>query len=410
MKIKIPHWQINRKSFTIISLSLVIVAMENFFYLLPGDSYIFSGIKYSDIGLMMAWIWIIYTLIRFKFQFSKSESVIPALFIVVILLSGIAGDYLLGQSLLLTIRQNRYILTCMVLYYFILNTMYFGSLEGKDLLAIFQCIAIIELVLFSFQYLLGSSVKLLQITVDTRYGTPRLRVNYLFPLIFSYFCLNRVLNGKNVLLNTLGIVSGMFIMMEVAKNRMPVLIMLFTLLIAYLLWKKKMSTKLIVGLLLIIATILLYNTTIIQDSINTILYGDKLGTQNTEIREIGRQYYLQEIQRSIWLGFGEPNQNYSQAMVASGAGMNIFLADNGVFGFLYCHGILGIIWLISLFYQMAKKSCRIMSVQKNYAYILYVIYEFLNLYMGMHWYYYYTLPFVLFLCLLNYNYHSERNS
>lgn len=95
-------------------------------------------------------------------------------------------------------------------------------------------------------------------------------------------------------------------------------------------------------------------------------------------------------------------------MVASGAGMNIFLADNGVFGFLYCHGILGIVWLISLFFQMLKKSSYIMLKKRNYSYILYAIYEVLNLYMGMHWYYYYALPFVLFLCLLNYEYYERK--
>lgn len=408
MKIKIPKWQINKKNFITISLFLVIIAMENFFYLLPGDSYIVGGIKYSDIGIIMAWLWIIYVAFHFKFRFNKNESIIPALFILIIFLSGVAGDYLLGQSIMFTLRQNRYILTCMVLYYLVLNAMYFGALEKRDLLMLFQYVAVIEIVLFSLQYLLGDSISLLHVTIVTRYGTPRLKINYLFPLIFSYFCLGRLLNGKYKFFNFIGLISGVFIMMEVAKNRMPVLIMLGTFLVAYLLWRSNLSIKFIAGIIMICLIILLYNTTIVQDSINVILYGDKLGTQNTEIREIGRQYYLQKVQQSMLLGFGEPNQNYSPAMVASGAGMNIFLADNGVFGFLYCHGILGIVWLISLFFQMLKKSSYIMLKKRNYSYILYAIYEVLNLYMGMHWYYYYALPFVLFLCLLNYEYYERK--
>lgn len=304
MKIKIPKWQINKKNFITISLFLVIIAMENFFYLLPGDSYIVGGIKYSDIGIIMAWLWIIYVAFHFKFRFNKNESIIPALFILIIFLSGVAGDYLLGQSIMLTLRQNRYILTCMVLYYLVLNAMYFGALEKRDLLMLFQYVAVIEIVLFSLQYLLGDSISLLHVTIVTRYGTPRLKINYLFPLIFSYFCLGRLLNGKYKFFNFIGLISGVFIMMEVAKNRMPVLIMLGTFLVAYLLWRSNLSIKFIAGIIMICLIILLYNTTIVQDSINVILYGDKFGTQNTEIREIGRQYYLQKVQQSMLLGFG----------------------------------------------------------------------------------------------------------
>ncbi|MGJ3767730.1 O-antigen ligase family protein [Limosilactobacillus mucosae] len=410
MKIVVPKWQLDNKNLTTIGLLVTIIAMENFFYLIPSDLYIIGGIKYSDIGLIFAWLWMLYEFIHFNFRFDKRESTIPILFYLIILLSSISGEYLLGQPILLTIRQNRYLLTCMALYYIVLNSMYFGELDKRDITKIFVYIAVAESVLYITQYFLGANIKFLNIAVDTRYGSARLRSDYLFILIFMYFCLGRLMSKKKyIFISLIGLMNGVYIMMVVVKNRAPVLIMLLTFLIAYLLWNADISKKVSVLFLLILVGVIFYHTSIIQDSINTIKYGDAIGTQNTAIREVGRRYYLQKIQQSPLLGYGEPNINYGPAYSESGANFNIFLADNGIFGFLYCHGLIGGIWLVLLFVQMFKQAFSLLKEKNEYVFILYSSFEFLNLYMGMHWYYYYALPFVLFLCILNYEYNMRRS-
>lgn len=171
MKIVVPKWQLDNKNLTTIGLLVTIIAMENFFYLIPSDLYIIGGIKYSDIGLIFAWLWMLYEFIHFNFRFDKRESTIPILFYLIILLSSISGEYLLGQPILLTIRQNRYLLTCMALYYIVLNSMYFGELDKRDITKIFVYIAVAESVLYITQYFLGANIKFLNIAVDTRYGS-----------------------------------------------------------------------------------------------------------------------------------------------------------------------------------------------------------------------------------------------
>lgn len=404
----IPLFKIKKVNVITIWFFLVVVSLENFSWLIPADQYIIMNtIKYSDIGVVLALIWIFYVFVFIKYKNRINYSFIPLFFCAIVLVSGVAAYYHLGQDFSLSVRQNRYIIVCMILYYAIVKCLVTNCMEKEDVLKIIAFQAVVEIVLFICQRVLADSVVFLNVSIDMRYGTARVRASYLLALVYAFLCIDRLLNGKNRAFNTIMSISGMSVLVIVCKHRAPTIILLLTLFIIYVIWKKGLPTKVILGVILaVIAVSVVTNSTIFMDSIIGIINGDK----NLEIRFLGNSYYLQQLKKSPLVGFGTPNINYLPAMRASGYYNSIVLADNGIFGFVYCFGVIGLIWIVELYIQNYKKAIFLYRKNKTYIYLMYLIFETGNLYMGMHWYYYYTLPFVLILTLMDYDYKCEKNN
>ena len=401
---RIPKWRLKRKNGITLGFFFVIVALENFSWLIPSSEYIIPGLlKFYDIGVLVAIVWIVYVLVMVKNKGRIKSSKLPLLYIFVILMSSVAANKFFGQSYGLSIRQNRYIIVCMLLYYAMLKAMNSGALLRDDVVSILSFQAVVEIILFTLQYFLIDKVIFIHATADSRYGDARIRVSYLLALVFMYFCVDKILKNKYWFLNCVLALASAFILVGICKHRAPSLIMIFTLVLAYFLWKKDLLKKYVIGIFFaIMVVVLVSNSSLIKDALTGIIYGD----ENLDIRSEGRLYYLMRIFESPLVGYGEPNVNCDVAVKASGVDQNWFLADNGIWGFLYCHGAIGLIWLIFLWIKLYRESYYLYKNKRMYQYLLYVLFETGNLYMGMHWYYYYTMPFVLCVTLMDYDYHQ----
>ena len=403
---KIPIWRLKKTNGITLGFFFAVVALENFSWLIPSTQYLIPGLlKFSDIGVISAILWIAYVLIGINSPKKYMYSKLPILFWGLIIVSSIAANHFFEQSYGLSFRQNRYIFVCMLLYYAIMKAMYSGKILRSDVLSILSFQAVVEIVLFLTQILLADYVTFIYAEMETRYGTARLRVSYLLALIFMFFCIDKILNNKNKVWNSIMALGGASVLVVVCKHRAPTMILLVTLVIAFFVWKKKTSTKIVVGIFVVIVGVcIVTNSTIVQDAISGIVSGDR----NLDYRTTGRVYFLERLKLSPIVGFGEPNENCYAAQSASGYFDAHLLADNGIFGFLYCHGILGIVWVIALWIKLYKQSIYLYRKKKMYVYLLYVIFETGNLYMGMHWYFYYTLPFIICITLMDYDYQLAK--
>ena len=400
---KIPKWRIIKKNFITLSFFFVVMSMEKFSWLISREPYIIPGfLKVSDIGVLAAIAWIIYVMFIVRTKQKIKYSIFPALFVVMIIVSSFAAYSFFGQGFGLTIRQNRYIIISMLLYYAIIKALKTGHMLRTDVISIIAFQAVVEIILFTLQYIMIDTVTFIYVNVDSRYGETRMRVSYLLALIFMYICIDRILNNKYKMWNFFLAIGGVFVLVVISKNRTPSVIMLGTFVAAFLLWKKGSATKFFVGIMVgIIAVAFIVNSTLFQDVL-AIVGGaprDVLG-----VRHSGQFYYIEALAKSPLIGFGEPNENCIAATLASGEHLNYFLADNGIIGFFYSHGIMGLIWLIFFWVKMVKESYYLFKKKNMYQYILYVIFETGNLYIGMHWYHYYAMPFVLIITLMSYDY------
>lgn len=400
-----------KTNITTILLFITLLAMENFAELIPTTTYLIPGLlKFSDIGVIMAFGWTLWVYLNYrrkkKVKYKYGMHVV--VFFMLIIISSFMANEFFAQPVSYGIRSLRYQMVSFLLYFPITRSLQTGSLKQKDLVHIIFIIGTFELMVYTSQYFLADKVQFTYINInlnDTRYNSLRLRFPYLLPLIMSMFCINDILNSKKHLLrNIIYIIWSAFLIMFICKHRAPSILLIATWGAAFLLWKKKIVDKSLIGIMVIaIAIGILSNVPIVQDSI----FGLKniSSEQNLTIRKAGQAYYIAKLQKSPWFGFGAPNENCAEATFASGYSLNYLLADNGIFGFYYCFGAAGIIWIVSLWLKSYRYAFTLFQ-NKKYQYLLYFIFETGNLYMGMHWFYYYTLPFIIILTLLDFDYTS----
>lgn len=404
--------KLENKNITTIFFMIVVLAMENFCCLIPSDKYIINGIiKFSDIGVILAVLWMTWVAINLKGKrYNKKKELIYYIFfyLVLVLTSSFAAKDMVNQPISWGIRSVRNQIICFLLYFQVLNALQCGLLKKNDLIKIMYIIGIFEIIIYFLQYILVDKITFTFVdTGEKRNGTARLRFPYLLPLIISFMSYNNLLEKKkNKVFNLLIFGLGLLVLIVICQNRAPSIISIISLLIGFMLWKNGFEKKFFLGILILFITVgLMSNSKLFQSAFDTI-EGKNNGIATLEtmsIRKEGQKYYIEKIKKSPLFGYGTPNLNSERAMKSSGANENYFLADNGIIGFLYIYGIVGIIWLILFFIKIFRCSIYVYKEKQNIFYITYCIFEIGNLYIGMHWYYYYTVPFILAIILLDYD-------
>ena len=90
------------------------------------------------------------------------------------------------------------------------------------------------------------------------------------------------------------------------------------------------------------------------------------------IRAQGRELYLESLTHHPIFGCGYPHEDCIAACNAAGFNQGIYLVDNGIFGFAYVYGLLGVGWLISLWIYYMRRATKLATKKANYMYVLYM--------------------------------------
>lgn len=412
-------FRFKNKNITTYLLLIVVFSLERFCYLIPTEKYFIPGLmKYSDFGIILAVLWIIWVFLNYCKKKSnldlkrKNKKIFKNMifwYFILTITSSIAADFFFGQPVLWGIRSLRNQIVCFILYFQILNAIDIEILDKEDFVKIITIVGVIEIIIYLLQYFLIDKFTFTYIdTSEIRNGTSRLRFSYLLPLILSIKAFDNLLNGKNKkILNIVIMILGASVLIVICKHRAPSLIYMIALLVGYLLWKKNIIKKFLLGfIVLIFGGTIIFSSSLFQSTFDTLEgknnYNSSLNTM--DIRQEGQKYYIEQLKKSIIFGYGNPNTNCDDAMIASGVNNYYYLADNGIIGFAYIYGLLGIVWVFILFYKIINASYFCYRKEKNLFFMVYFIFEIGNLYIGMHWYYHYTLPFILVLVLLNLEY------
>ena len=409
-------FRFKNKNITTYLLLIVVFSLEKFAYLVPTQKYFIPGLmKYSDFGIILALLWILWVFLNcckkksnldLKRKNKKIFKNIIFYYLILTITSSIAANVFFRQPVSWGIRSLRNQIVCFILYFSIINAIDINILDRDDFTKIITVVGIIEIIIYLLQYLLVDKVTFTYIdTSEVRNGTSRLRFSYLLPLILSIKAFDNLLNGKNnKILNIVIIIFGASVLIVICKHRAPSVIYMVALLIGYLLWKKNIIEKFLIGfIVLILGGTIIFNSSLFQSTFNT-LEGKNDDENTMDIRYEGQKYYINQLKKSIIFGYGNANTNCKEAVIASGENDYYYLADNGIIGFAYIYGLLGIVWVFILFYKIINASYFCYRKEKNLFFLVYFIFEIGNLYIGMHWYYYYTLPFILVLVLLNLKY------
>lgn len=399
------------KKITWAILFISALALENFCWSTPYYEYLIDGIfKYSDIGIVLALGWCIYVFVLTKNIFNRKAMIWPAVFIVIAIISHVAGYFYFGQSIFLGIRQIRYLLVCLLYFYATYNSLAYGLLDKEDVYKAIRYVAILEIVLYFAQYFLIDRIVFLEIGATFEYGDARFRISFLFPLIQMYISINELLNGRNRVQNAIIAILGAAVLAVLCKHRAPTLFMLCSFGAALLLWKKNLTAKLIVSGIVLVAIICYISNSHVIQSAFYALFETENPVYTLDIRHAGRLYYFDQLTAyKAWItGFGQPNSNCQAAFEASGALKGIFAVDNGIFGVLYEYGLLGVVWVFVFYADIIRRSFVLYRDNNQYHFLLYIIFEIGNLYIGMHWFFYYAAAFMIFMALLNWEYDENK--
>ena len=399
LKINITH----------ILLFLVIFSLERFFYLVDSSAYIIKNVfKISDLSFIFGGLFFIWVQFKCRKKAEYQHKNIIMLLFIAFIISSIIAKGLFMQPISVGIRSVRLQILSLLLYFPIKKALDNNLIEKRDLIKLIYIISTIELAIFTLQFLLANKYSFTYVDLtEIRGNSTRIRFSYLLPLIAGCLSFNKVLDKSNKkrLLHLLYVIWTAFLLIGICKHRTPSIILLLSFSCTFIMWKRSLGHKAVIAIFISLIMIpLLMNSNFVVSTIESLT--NKSSRNNTlTIREEGQKYYLDRLlEKPICLlfGYGFPNENYNQAVLASGQQYYYYIVDNGLMGFIYMYGIYGGIILITLYIKNFIYSIKIVKEKSNYSYFNYSVFEIGNVYIGLHWFYYYTIPYILMLSLMDY--------
>ena len=380
-----------RKSYTLLAFAIFI--SENCFYLFEDDIY-------KDIGLVIVLAWSLWTMIKFKnkknppFRFGMC-----ILFTLVLMLtSSLQSRLLYNQSILLGIRPQRYWITWAMTYFPIRKLMYLDYITFDDLKGLLYKIGILELILYTGQYLLAENIVFLHVHSYSTYSTSRFYFSNILLCLVLFMRLNDIFNKQNVKRNMFFIAWIILDIIQIGKMRMTFIAVSTAILFGIIMWRRSGNYKILSVFVIAIGVVLVSGSEVVQ-SILPALNGT--GRSDTlEIREIGRNFYLDVIKNHPILGGGYINTQWRPAYIASRQSEGITWVDNGIFGFMYFYGGIGLAWAMVLFGKTLSLGRRVKNNMNEYVYLLTPIYWLVAMVSEAHWYFISFMVFVLLICLM----------
>lgn len=383
-------------------------AFEDFACLVDSDATIAAGLRYTDVAVILSVALAFYVFLKtWKVPVKNRFVVLFCAFGISTVISAVQGHLLLGQPVLFGILPFRRLYATMLFSLVVVRAVQADVISKRRLLRMLYAISLIELFLFTAQAIFAGSFQFLTVeTGEFRFGLVRLRVPFLLPLFCGVLSFNRYLNSENKdnlfeICHLLFSLWSVILIAFICQHRAPTIILLLSYFAALILWKGNGGVKSLAIMTAVVFLVGAMFTPQMQTAFQ-VISGDNVTASSENslgIRKSGQDYYLMRLQESPLFGFGWPNSNYAPALSAAGEGYLYFAADNGIYGLAYILGAFGCVCVATLCIFALRRSWDV-GKRKGYGFLQYFLFEAGNLYMGLHWFYYYPMPFMIAIALL----------
>ena len=287
------------------AILVVIFAMtHNFFYISKG---------LSDITLILCVLFGSYICIKYrnvKLQNYKFKG-IAVFMLLLAIISSIRAYELYQQQFMVGFRAQRIWAISFLMYFPICKLLATEKIKVEQIENVIYVFAVIEVLLFTIQYFLVGKVNFLNIAIDYRYDTPRLRFIGTFINWATFVAANHLLNGRNKTRSFLLLVIFIVFNIVVGKTRLIIVSLIIPIFLSILLWKRKLDSKIIVMFFSIVGLVVILNTTAMQDML-AVLTGEE-DDGSYEIRLEGRELYAKQLENSPIIGRGFPSTENEKA-------------------------------------------------------------------------------------------------
>ena len=283
--------------------------------------------------------------------------------------SSIQSNLLHGQTLLQGVSPQRFMVVGFLLYFVLIE---FGEEYGllNNTINLILSFAKVELLLYITQFILIGKIRFLQVPISMRLGSVRMNAGALAVNFLIFHIVNKFLTEKKIQAgNIFWLILAFYYTIGIGKTRILVIASVAARVGGFLLWKKGGRRKIIAFLIILGAIIYLSQTELFSfliDGLNNL-------DSSSQIRTIGREYYLSKIVQHPIFGCGYINLDNPVATRFSGYYQDIFWVDLGIYGLLFFFGIVGLLWMILWFLKLGRLSFSIAKAG-DYTYWMYFIY------------------------------------
>ena len=370
---------------TCIFLGVCWLFLEQGFYLLPEK---IGLVSLRDIAVLL--------LVGYQLWFYLRRPALPRCkgdrfvllgfsFLLLVLIAAVMAYFHWDQGFLSSILPQRYLIAIFPLYFPLKSAIQEGKVSSQQLLSGILLLGKVELVVMMVQFFAQfSGVYFLTCDYNsamytfTRFGIDG--TTMLFVMFYEISNLFR--RGKKTVRSLLWIGMGCVFFFLMCQTRMTLLGICAAVAIFYLTLKTGIRKKMAVTLVMGLAAIAVFHTTLFQDTI----YIRQSGARNTfDIRQSAISFYLDELKESPVFGKGGyPNSVRANLDRGKSAGYN--LNDNGIFGFLYLYGMPGALWAGGMYWIMLKKGRKAIRQKENSVYLMFPVYLLAVSATEIHWY------------------------
>ncbi len=393
----------------IIMFFFILISSQSYFYLID-DKLEILKIQPSDLALIFALFWAAFILGSYqKLNLKRMQFAgYMVFFAALIFLSSLQSQLLFGQSIKYGLIQQRRLLIWIFVYFAIELALIKGKFNYEQLVSMIRIIGRIELAIYISQYFLYDYIHFLYVSVSSRYNdvrfyfTPTL-LDFLF-MIEMDFLLNKYNSKREKIKSGITIVLILFEVMIVQKFRLTTMALICCFVLCVLIKRFSKAIKFIYVMIAVLGICILLNTTMFRDIIEQFSLGFT-DYGHFGIRADARKLYLEMLAKHPFLGGGYPY--IENALEASGYYKRMYLVDNGVFGFIYIYGGVGIIWIAALWTKLIKMSRKVFENKNITYFLLFYLFFIVTCINELHWYYDSGIGvFILSLCILDAKYNE----
>lgn len=393
----------------IIMFFFILISSQSYFYLID-DKLEILKIQPSDFALIFALFWAAFILGSYqKLNLKRMQFAgYMVFFAALIFLSSLQSQLLFGQSIKYGLIQQRRLLIWIFVYFAIELALIKGKFNYEQLVSMIRIIGRIELAIYISQYFLYDYIHFLYVSVSSRYNdvrfyfTPTL-LDFLF-MIEMDFLLNKYNSKREKIKSGITIVLILFEVMIVQKFRLTTMALICCFVLCVLIKRFSKAIKFIYVMIAVLGICILLNTTMFRDIIEQFSLGFT-DYGHFGIRADARKLYLEMLAKHPFLGGGYPY--IEDALEASGYYKRMYLVDNGVFGFIYIYGGVGIIWIAALWTKLIKMSRKVFENKNITYFLLFYLFFIVTCINELHWYYDSGIGvFILSLCILDAKYNE----
>lgn len=403
IRLKLDKLKINiHNIFLFLCLSLNI----NAFYLVNSEK-----LNLKDINLILILIWFFLVILSIGFKVNKKVFINALLFIggcfILAITSTMQSRELYGQRFLLGFRAQRLWIIYPIIYFILHSLLKCKKISFKQIIQTIYFYCLIELVIGFVQFLIYDYVDFTYVLTNDRYGKKRFYFDDIFLNFTIIYSVYLYMKGINKRFNFIYIILVILFHVIVMKGRMAFVTLLFTLFIMlFFFTKMKLNRKMVFVILGLTIFVGVLFTSMGKDILYTVL-GINVN-QTSSIRELGRKFYLETIHDHPILGGGYINTLWQPAYIGAKMDEGILIVDNGVFGFMFEYGLLGMFFLLCYYIFITKKAIYMYKKDKNSFYITYIIFSILGMYTLMKMGTIASLELPIFMTLICFSYDQTR--